>query len=225
VPQLWVSIANTAAELHQKKKENRVKIKVGLHNHSQMSDGTLTVSELLKHLKASGYDAVAITDHNVVTVPHPLQLQDVEDLLLIRGVELTFPSIHIMALEPQVLNMGTVGILKSSEVTWICHPKLTKLTPQDCVDICSREGLDGVEQYNSGFVQCYEGDHDLNLYAGDDLHIPEQVMSSWIEMEVDDLDKDQILAKLKAGDFETFNRPLPGSLQRWWEKMDEQERE
>lgn len=184
-----------------------MRIKCSLHNHSQMSDGYFTVSGLLKVCRDAGYDVVAITDHNVVTGPHPLQLREVEDLLLLHGVEVTFPRLHIICLEPSVLDKGMLGLIRSSRVSWIAHPGLSMLNPLVCKEICEREGLDGVELYTSGIRQL-KGDFDGNLYAVDDLHIPSQLMTSWIEMDVDQLDKETVLEKLKSGDFVIRWKPL-----------------
>ena len=172
-----------------------------------MSDGYFTVSGLLKACEDAGYDVVAITDHNVVTVPHPLQLRDVGDLLVLRGVEVTFPRLHLICLEPSVFDMGMLGLIRSSRVSWIAHPGLTGLNPLECQEVCEREGLDGVELYNSGIRQ-FKGGFDGNFYAVDDVHVPSQVMTSWIEMDVDELDRETVLEKLKSGDFGLRWKPL-----------------
>ena len=185
-----------------------MRIKLSLHNHTNCSDGYFSVGGLLRYLKGH-YDVISITDHNVLTIPHPLQLQGVEDLLLIRGVEVTFPSIHFIALEPMVTNRGVVELLRSSRVSWIAHPEFSMLRPDVCRQICKENYLDGVELYNSGFVAQWfsKWDWDLNFYAGDDLHVPCQLMTSWMEMDVKRLDKEVILEKLKYGEYELFNDP------------------
>ena len=185
-----------------------MRIKCSLHNHTCMSDGYFTPHGLLRYLKDEGYDVVAITDHNVVTVPHPLQRQGVEDLLLINGVEVTFPSIHIVALEPLVMNKGMVELFRSCKVGWIAHPTFSGLEPEWCRTFCKGNYLDGVELYNSGMTaKPFIDNWDLNFYAGDDLHVPSQVFTSWIEMDVRRLDKELILEKLKCGEYELFNDP------------------
>ena len=173
-----------------------------------MSDGFFTVSGLLKACKDAGYDVVAITDHNVVTIPHPLQLREVKDLLVLRGIEVTFPRLHLICLEPQVTNMGVLGVIHSARVSWIAHPGLSMINPLECQEVCDREGLDGVELYNTGIRQ-FKGDLDGNFYAVDDLHVPSQLMTSWIEMDVDYLEKEVVLTKLKAGDYELYWREPP----------------
>ena len=184
-----------------------MQIRLGLHNHSQMSDGFFTVGGLLRYLKDSGYDVVAITDHNTYTVPHPIQLREnkVEDLLILRGIEVTFPQIHIICLEP-IKHETVKDCLATARISYIAHPSFSGLNPFDCHMICDKYHLDGVEVYNGGHIN-FKGDLDGNLYAGDDLHIPRQVLTSWIEMDVDSLDKETVLEKLKVGDYKLFNNP------------------
>ncbi len=184
-----------------------MRIKLSLHNHSQMSDGYFTVSGLLKVCQDAGYDVVAITDHNTVTVPHPLQLQEVGDLLVLRGVEITTPRLHVICLEPSDFSPGMSGMIRSSAVSWIAHPGLSCLSPSVCQEICEREGIGGIELYNSGISQI-TGYFDGNQYAVDDLHVQSQLRSSWIEMDVKQLDKETVLGKLKSGDFGLRWKPL-----------------
>lgn len=184
-----------------------MRITLGLHNHSLMSDGALVISDLLKLLKKE-YDVIAITDHNTITTIHPLILKeaDVEDMIIIRGVEITFPMMHIICLEPGIHDVGIRKLIATSEVRWLAHPIQSYITPNIARMIVKRNELHGVEQYNSGDIS-FKGKIDGHLYAGDDLHISKQLKTSWMEMDVDSKDKDTILEKLKSGDFEIFNRP------------------
>ncbi len=187
------------------------RIKVGLHNHSSESDGYFTVGGLLRYLQDNEYDVVAITDHNRVTVPHPIHLREcgvTEDLLILRGIEVSFPLIHIICIEP-ILHKHIRSIMDyvdAARVAYIAHPKFSGINPVDCQRICDKFGLDGVEAYNSGFLN-FKGDLRGHLYAGDDLHIPSQVSTSWIEMNVGSVEKEGVLERLKSGDFEVFNQP------------------
>jgi len=181
------------------------RIKIGLHNHSQMSDGYFTIGGLLTHLDTEGYDVVAITDHNAYTEVHPIIIREhaLEDLLILRGIEVTFPQIHIICLEP-ILHEHIKECIDTARVSYIAHPIFSMLTPEHCDQIIKKYHLHGVELYNGGFIN-YEGEIDGNFYAGDDLHIPSQVMKSWMEMNVGSLDKETIIEKLISGDYELKN--------------------
>ena len=191
-----------------------MRIKLGLHNHSQMSDGYFTVGGLLRYLK-DYYDVICISDHNCYTILHPIQLREseAEDLLILRGIEVTFPQIHMICLEP-IRHETVKDCLDTARVAYIAHPFFSGLNPFDCQMIINKYHLDGVELYNNGHIN-FKGEIDGNFYAGDDLHIPSQVMTSWMEMDVDSLDKETVLEKLKSGDYELFNRPMNGGVTEW----------
>ena len=175
-----------------------------------MSDGYFTVGGLIK-LLAEAYDVIAITDHNHLTNPHPLQLQDAGDLLILRGIELTFPSLHMVCIEP-IDTSSVINILKSARLSWLAHPcyQVPKMT--DMIEVVRRNYLDGVELYNSGELVFPKQDIDLwpyNFYAGDDLHVSSQLCTSWMEMEVKDKhDKDEIIEKLVAGEHVNRRNPM-----------------
>ena len=188
-----------------------MKVRLGLHNHSQMSDGYFTIGGLLKYLSEE-YEVVAITDHNAYTQVHPTHIRenDVEDLLILKGIEVTFPQIHIMCLEP-IRHETIKECLDTARVAWIAHPSFSGLRPEDCKRICDKYHLQGVEQYNSGFIGFKPSvdweEWNLNLYAGDDLHLPSQIKKSWMEMEVDELSVDEVIEKLISGEYELKNVP------------------
>ena len=182
------------------------RIRLSLHNHSQMSDGYFTVGGLLRFLKDEGYDVISITDHNVITIPHPLQIEEsgAQNLFMLRGIELTFPSMHIVCIEPMKTGR-VVDTLTTSRVKWLAHPKWQFRDIDSIREVCARYDLDGVELYNAGELVFPKEEvvrWEYNFYAGDDLHIPSQVKTSWMEMDVDELDKDTIITKLKNGEFE-----------------------
>lgn len=60
---------------------------VDLHMHSTMSDGTLTVSEIIKEAKEKGLKAISITDHDTVKAYTDLDITN-QGIEIIRGVEI-----------------------------------------------------------------------------------------------------------------------------------------
>jgi len=173
-----------------------------------MSDGYFTVGGLLNFLDMEGFDVVAITDHNHYTIPYPIHIREnaVEDLLIIHGIEITFPQIHMICLE-SIKHETVRDCIDTARVSWLAHPNFpVRIPPEDCEYICEKYHLNGLELYNSGLTQ-FKGDWDRNFYAGDDLHIPSQVMKSWMEMNVGSLDKETVIEKLLSGDYELKNIP------------------
>ncbi len=62
-------------------------IKADLHVHSNFSDGSSTISELINQAKINGVDVIAITDHD--TVSHLPQLPKDENIKIIGGIEIS----------------------------------------------------------------------------------------------------------------------------------------
>lgn len=69
-----------------------------LHLHTCHSDGHMSVAELLGQARRYGLDFVALTDHNNVTQLHHSDLEGVEDLAVIPGMELTTYYGHALSL-------------------------------------------------------------------------------------------------------------------------------
>jgi len=183
----------------------------GGDNHTHMSDGFFTIGGLLRYVKDHGFKVIAITDHNTVSIPHRLQRQDMDDIIILTGTELTLPTVHIVMLEfPFEPELGyfvpnlDINRLSLSRLKFVAHPSYQAITPLEYKTLDRILDLDGVELYNSGEV-VFKGEIDGNFYAGDDLHEPWQVETSWMEMETDSFDKETILEKLKVGDYELKN--------------------
>ena len=64
-------------------------MKADLHIHSNNSDGSDTVQELLKNLKKSGVDIFALTDHDTIEGCKEMEKLAPKDITFIKGVELT----------------------------------------------------------------------------------------------------------------------------------------
>lgn len=76
-------------------------MKFDLHNHSNNSDGLLSVKDLIKRAKSKGLDGMALTDHDsVFGVDEAFEYAQKEGMFLLRGLELsTFykgQTVHIL---------------------------------------------------------------------------------------------------------------------------------
>lgn len=172
--------------------------KVGLHIHTNLSDGKCTPAEMIEIYKAHGYDALAITDHwryqnggeiNGVKVISGAEY-DVGGRNTERGVY------HILSLfserEPE-LTKGEEsaqsiidGIHKAGGLAVLAHPAWSLNTPEM---IMALAGVDATEIYNavSEKGQSFRADSsilvdmvasrgmDLPLLATDDVHYYEGV--------------------------------------------------
>lgn len=69
-----------------------------LHLHSCHSDGDLSIADLLRLARQHSLDFVALTDHNNVTQLHDAGIDDVNDLVIIPGMELSTYYGHALSL-------------------------------------------------------------------------------------------------------------------------------
>jgi predicted metal-dependent phosphoesterase TrpH len=81
-------------------------MRIDLHTHSSVSDGTETVPELLASARAAGLDVVALTDHDTTAGWSPAEAARPRGLTVVPGMELScrwFPegtppiSVHLLA--------------------------------------------------------------------------------------------------------------------------------
>ncbi len=78
--------------------------RIDLHTHSTVSDGTLTPSELVRHAKAMGLRALALTDHDITDgLPEARETAKEIGIELVNGVELAawqdHTELHIVGLD------------------------------------------------------------------------------------------------------------------------------
>lgn len=174
-----------------------------------MSDGALGIPDLL-NLIGNSYDVIAITDHDTLTIPHPLHLKQVKydkPTLRLLGIEYSAHGmIHLIGLEPTQPYGTSIEIWDSCRVKWIAHPRLSDLSYDQLSSILENfPSINGMEIFNSGILQISDNTEDfpmINYYASDDLHEPYQIKASWMEMDVDELDKELIIGKLIDGSFD-----------------------
>lgn len=183
-------------------------IRCSLHNHTYNSDGDLGPEALLTYLYNEGFSVVAITDHQKRTIPWDLRVP--EDFLFIDGIEWWHPYLGC-----EIVSLGFDAkevLLGNAKVSWIAHPYWLIKDYSFTIERIAKtielnENICGLELYNDGLKQLsvdeleYLSDYNVNYYAVDDLHIPEQINQGWIEMEVDSLDKDTVLENLVSGDY------------------------
>ncbi len=81
-------------------------MKIDLHTHTSVSDGTLTPAELFDEAVLSGVDMLSITDHDTIDAYTALQEKDTTALTLISGIEFSTEwkkiGVHIVGLNIQL---------------------------------------------------------------------------------------------------------------------------
>jgi hypothetical protein len=207
--------------------------KGNLHTHSTNSDGALDAQELIRRYRSSGYDFLAITDHNRFT-----QVEDDlrGEILLIPGEEINVGSGEVGT----AFHLVLIGIREhcsersspqavidrareqGGEVI-LCHPYWSQLCINDMLSI---DGYIGVEVFNStchysigkGFSQIHWDDllargKRLWGFAVDDAHHhtsdhrPTDVCNAWISVKCPELTLDSIMKAIRSGHFYSSTGP------------------
>jgi predicted metal-dependent phosphoesterase TrpH len=135
-----------------------------IHCHTSNSDGRITAQEAVSWFASAGYDFLALTDHNLVTDPAPL---DAHGLCLLAATELTATggelgaSYHLIALgvDPRATLPATATpapesvawLRRQGAVVFVAHPHWSGLTVADLL-AAGNAGAHGIEVYNGGTV-------------------------------------------------------------------------
>ena len=205
--------------------------KVGLHIHTNMSDGKNTLEEVITEYKANGYDAVAITDHWKVG-----KSGEQDGMYILSGCEYNNKGhesisgvMHILGIgmkyDPELTreasNQEIVdGINAAGGIAVLAHPAWSLNRVEDAQAL---QGIMGAEIYNAvseahqsvraysdNFVDlCANSGIYYQLLATDDAHYYDGTDSckGWVMVRTDALNDDALLQALRAGDFYATQGP------------------
>ncbi|MCL4543099.1 MAG: hypothetical protein M1118_00640 [Chloroflexi bacterium] len=206
-------------------------LRVNLHGHTTGSDGRLSPQEYVDWYAEQGYDAVAITDHNVHT---PLEGLDTHGMVLIAGTEVTATGaelggqFHLVAIGslPDSLPPVSMRAAESAELlatggtfVVIAHPHWSGLTVTDLLEVPAAHAL---EVYNGGTVldsekgiavapwdESWQRGRELWGVAADDSHFrfPDGALG-WVVVVAPERTAPSIVASLRKGSFYSSNGPL-----------------
>ena len=171
--------------------------KIQLHCHSNNShDGQLSPTQLIDAYRAAGFDGIAITDHDHVTVID----SPYDDFLVFRGVETGKVGKQTLIIEDKIYVMAHPG---KRGFQW---------TIQDIED--NEEGCNYIEAYNGRTNTFYKTESDYAASLGiksicsDDAHDLSGIGRGWLEVDANELTKDAIIAAILAGSY--LNLALKG---------------
>jgi len=91
--------------------------------------------------------------------------------------------------------------LDLASVDWLAHPGRQGLSVDQIREICRAYKLDGAEICNSGIRQYDDKIPDVIGFGVDDVHSPSMIGKNWIEMEIDEFNKYEVIKNLKKGNF------------------------
>jgi predicted metal-dependent phosphoesterase TrpH len=91
-------------------------VRIDLHTHSRVSDGTQTPTELVDAAAAAGLDVLAITDHDTAeSWPEAAEAARAAGLTLVRGMEISTihegAGVHLLAYLPDPTYAPLAGLL------------------------------------------------------------------------------------------------------------------
>jgi predicted metal-dependent phosphoesterase TrpH len=209
-----------------------------LHLHSSLSDGKLTMDEVINRYKSAGYDFVALTDHFIDHFNWPIadtrHLRG-NDFTTIVGAELHAPVTsagelwHLVAaglpLDFSVVKTGETGpqlarrAVDAGAFVAIAHPAWSRYTISDARAVAFAHA---VEIYNHGCAiendlgegfylldEMLNEGHRLNAIATDDAHFhTADHFGGWVHVKAESLDPDALLAALKSGHHYSSQGPL-----------------
>lgn len=131
---------------------NTLQLKANLHSHSSLSDGKLTVDEMIKAYKDRGYAVLAITDHEA---PYDHTAKSDDKLLLLTGYEAYIrpsedcvldpfgPEIHMNLLACDPHNISFIGY----------DPNFVKYMPMAVAESRPKLGNIGRRRFTREYIQ------------------------------------------------------------------------
>ena len=206
--------------------------KIGLHIHTNVSDGRVTPKECAEIYKNAGFDAIAITDHWKYGFE-----QELEGLKIFSGCEYNLGGsdtsvdvIHIVGVgmdkDPEIVREGATrqgvidAIRQSGGMAIFAHPAWSLNTTEHARAL---EGFGALEIYNSvsdvgqsnrpysGYIVDILANEGLTypLIATDDAHYyaGEDEAKAFIMVKADSLEKNDILKAIKNCDFYATQGP------------------
>lgn len=129
-----------------------LQLKANLHSHSKLSDGVLTVDELIAAYKAHGYSVLAITDHEA---PYDHTDKSDDELMLLTGYEAYIrpsemcrmdpfgPEIHLNLFACDPHNVSFIGY----------DPHYVKYMPPETAAERPKYGTLGKRQFTREYIQ------------------------------------------------------------------------
>jgi predicted metal-dependent phosphoesterase TrpH len=169
-------------------------VRIDMHTHTNYSDGTDSVEEIIRHAEKMGLDGIAITDHDTFEGVHKA-LEIETDLIIVPGIEVSAAKGHILAYG---LTDGEIEIgLSSQETVDIIHRLGGIAVPAHPFDFIRLGIKNDVFEINSDALEVINGcitlryfnkkaiqvaqDLDLPMIAGSDGHSTEEIGNAWTD--------------------------------------------
>lgn len=131
--------------------------KANIHSHSNLSDGVLTVDELVKAYKDKGYDILAITDHEA---PYDHSDNSTEGFLMLTGYEVYIRPSAICKMDPYgpEIHMNLLAKHPHNTAFVDFDPAFAKYIPAEEAAKREKYGNLGSRKYSREFIQAFIDD-------------------------------------------------------------------
>lgn len=90
-------------------------MKLEIHSHSNISDGTDTIKEIVDFAKKIGLDGISITDHNEISGSLDAMKYETKDFKVIPGIEISAKEGHILCYNVTDVPEKFIGITHDYE--------------------------------------------------------------------------------------------------------------
>jgi len=198
-----------------------VRLKIDMHVHTDYSDSTGSVEEVIEAAKNRGLDGIAITDHETLQGAEvAMNMQN--DLMIIPGEEVKTHRGEILAFgikEPisrrLLIEEAICKVHLQNGLVFIPHPtvpffgKLRELEmrslPIDGLEVFS--AISPLAGYYASKNMAMAKRLGILMIAGSDSHSPETVGDAYTIIDAKDLSLLSILEAIKLGRTEVFCRP------------------
>lgn len=200
-------------------------VKIDLHVHTNHSDSSSAVEDILDAARRKGLDGIAITDHD--TIQGWLSTSGLaSDLLVIPGVEVNTKDGHLLVLgvsKPPPKNLDAMAVSNYARrergVIIVPHPNVPFLSIRE--DVIKRIRPDAIETYNAKLP--FERIRNKNIKlaerlglpqtGGSDAHTHKTVGDMYTVVEAGERSVDAVLDAIRKGKV----KPV-GKTSTWQEK-------
>jgi len=123
-------------------------LKADFHCHTTESDGELSPDELILEYEKQGFDVLAISDHDKLTMARS------DKLLLIPATEFTYEKTtatayrHILMFFLETMPSDVEDALRQNSLLYVAHPMTWRNSPDTFPD-----GIAGVEAVNGEYME------------------------------------------------------------------------
>lgn len=186
-------------------------LKIDIHIHTNRSDASSTIGQVVRRAKEKGLDGIAITDHVNNRAFREIP-KEVDGILIIPGAEVESRDGHVLVLGVRRMPRGnpslrevTAWARRHGGVTVVAHPTVPGLrTSEEAVRIAGPDAIETfnaqvpLERYNRQSRELAER-LDLPQTGGSDSHRAETVGDAYTLVDVESRTVADVIEAIKEG--------------------------